>query len=209
VSKIRTKHLAMRLSGLPRISDNSSHLEQYQTEGDLAARWLTDINSDNSLVGARVVDLGAGNGILAMGALLLGASHATLIEVDSEAVKISEAHGREIAVETNSTIEVIEAELKGWPDGLEADMVIMNPPWGFQSKGADRIFIEAALASPADTIHLMHSAQATHPPEMAEQAGWDVEKRFSAEFRLPASMAHHTNRTTSTRATFWSFKRRD
>jgi predicted RNA methylase len=207
VSQIRTKHLAMRLSGLPRVAELSPHLEQYQTEGDLAARWLTDINSDNSLVGARVVDLGAGNGILALGALLLGANHATLIEVDPQAVKIAETYGREIAVETGSTIEVIEAELKGWPQGLGADVVIMNPPWGYQSKGADRVFIEAALASPAKTIHLVHSAQATHPPEMAEQAGWEVEKRFSAEFRLPASMAHHSHRTTSTRATFWRFKR--
>ena len=207
MSRIRTKHLAMRLSGLPRVIENSPFLEQYQTEGDLAARWLTDINSDNSLVGARVVDLGAGNGILALGALLLGASKATLIEVDSQAVRIAEIYGREIAAETGSTIEVIEAELKGWPQGLDADVVIMNPPWGFQSKGADRVFIEAALASPAETIHLMHSAQAIHPPEMAQRAGWEVEKRFSAEFRLPASMAHHSHRTTSTRATFWCFKR--
>ena len=79
---IRTKHLAMRLSQLVELDEFSPILEQYQTEGQLAARWLSTINSESPLDGMKVVDIGAGNGILGLGAALLGASKVTLIEVD-------------------------------------------------------------------------------------------------------------------------------
>ena len=42
-------------------------LEQYQTEGNLAALWLSQIDSLDGLEGKTVLDLGAGNGVQAMG----------------------------------------------------------------------------------------------------------------------------------------------
>ena len=38
------RHLAMALSQLPKHPCNVVELEQYQTEGDLAAKWLMEIN---------------------------------------------------------------------------------------------------------------------------------------------------------------------
>ena len=48
----------MLLSGLEQLQTLSSELEQYTTEGDLAARWLTDIaNFDDLRDGCTVADL--------------------------------------------------------------------------------------------------------------------------------------------------------
>lgn len=182
---LRLRHLAMALSKLPSHPCNEVELEQYQTEGDLAANWLMRIDAIDSLAGKRVLDLGAGNGILGHGAALLGAN-VVFVECDSNAAALCRDLGE--------TIEgrVGEVELP------EVDIVITNPPWGVQTHGADRIFIDSALGI-APILHIMHSAQASHLP--------DGELIMEAEFRMPATYAHHTSKTGSTNVACWRITR--
>ena len=73
----------MLLSGLLPHPCDSVELEQYTTDGDLAARWLADISAFDDLTeGCTVADLGAGNGVLGLGALAMGAGRAILVEAD-------------------------------------------------------------------------------------------------------------------------------
>ena len=86
---MRIRRLAMVLSNLEPHPCNDVDLEQYSTDGDLASRLLFDIVSfgdidDNTLVG----DLGAGNGILGIAALKLGAKEVIFVETDIEACNI-------------------------------------------------------------------------------------------------------------------------
>ena len=64
---MRPKHLAIELSKLEPHPCNSVELEQYATEGDLAAFWLLAIDQLDNLENKSVLDLGAGNGILGLG----------------------------------------------------------------------------------------------------------------------------------------------
>ena len=136
---------------LPNHPCNSIELEQYQTEGDLAALWLAQIDAHDGLEGKTVLDLGAGNGILGHGAQLLGAD-VTFVECDEDAANLCQKLGPTIIG------RVGDIELPN------VDIVITNPPWGVQTHGADRAFIDAALES-APVVHMMHSAAATHLPE--------------------------------------------
>ena len=61
---MKLRHLAIKLSKLPNHPCSNVDLEQYQTEGDLAALWLAQIDGLDGLEGKKVLDLGAGNGIL-------------------------------------------------------------------------------------------------------------------------------------------------
>ena len=93
---MRVRRLAMLLSGLEQIQSQSIELEQYATDGDLASRWLTDISTFGDLhEGCSVADLGAGNGVLGLGAMALGAGRAILVESDAEACDIANSrHSR-------------------------------------------------------------------------------------------------------------------
>ncbi len=201
---MRLRRLAMLLSGLEPHPSNSVELEQYTTEGDIAARWLADIASFSDIPeGCLIVDLGAGNGVLGLGALAMGAGRAILVEADQAACVVANSNAELIGF-ADST-QVIQATLgSDMIDLSSADLVISNPPWGRQSPRADRPFLEAMIEASAPT-HLLHSAEATHIQPLFEDAGWSVEKYGEADFALPATFSHHSRKRGKTRAAFWRF----
>ncbi len=192
----------MILSGLDPHPNDSVELEQYTTEGDLAARWLADIAAFGDLTeGRTVADLGAGNGILGLGALAMGAGRATLVEADQAACDAAKSNAESMGF--SDSVEVIQATLgSDKVDLRSADVVISNPPWGRQTPKADRPFLEAMIAADAPS-HLLHSAEATHIQPLFEDAGWSAERYGEADFALPAAYSHHSRQRGRTRAAFW------
>ncbi len=192
----------MILSGLDPHPNDSVELEQYTTEGDLAARWLADIAAFGDLTeGRTVADLGAGNGILGLGALAMGAGRATLVEADQAACDVAKSNAESMGFA--DSVEVIQATLgSDQVDLRSADVVISNPPWGRQTPKADRPFLEAMIAAEAPS-HLLHSAEATHIQPLFEDAGWSAERYGEADFALPAAYSHHSRKRGRTRAAFW------
>ena len=192
----------MLLSGLEPHLSNSVELEQYSTDGDLAARWLTDIAAFGDLSeGCTVADLGAGNGVLGLGALAMGAGRAILVEADQAACDVAKSNAESTGFA--DSVEVIRAKLgSDSVDLSSADVVISNPPWGRQTPRADRPFLEAMIATATPT-HLLHSAEATHIQPLFEDAGWSTERYGEADFALPAVYSHHSRQRGRTRAAFW------
>jgi len=192
----------MLLSGLEQIQSQSIKLEQYATDGDLAARWLTDISTFGDLhEGCSVADLGAGNGVLGLGAMALGAGRTILVEADQTACKIAQSNAEKMGFA--DSVEVIQASIG--TDSIEldsADVVISNPPWGRQSPKADRPFLDAILSARVSS-HLMHSGEASHVEPVFEEQGWSVERYGEADFALPAAYSHHSRQRGKTRAAFW------
>ncbi len=199
---MRIRRLAMLLSSLSEHPSGSVELEQYSTDGDLAARWLADIAAFGDLSeGCSVADLGAGNGILGLGALAMGAGRTILVEADQAACDVAKSNAESMGFA--DSVEVIQATLGSDPVDLgSADVVISNPPWGRQTPRADRPFLEAAIAAAAPT-HLLHSAEATHIQPLFEDASWSAERYGEADFALPASYSHHSRQRGMTRAAFW------
>ncbi len=199
---MRVRRLAMLLSSLSGHPSVSVELEQYATDGDLAARWLADIAAFGDLSeGCKVADLGAGNGVLGLGALAMGAGRAILVEADQAACDVAKSNAESMGFA--DSVEVIQATLGSDPVDLgSADMVISNPPWGRQTPRADRPFLEAMIAA-ATPAHLLHSAEATHIQPLFEDAGWTAEKYGEADFALPAAYSHHSRQRGRTRVAFW------
>ena len=192
---MRLRHLAMALSKLPPHPQSDVSLEQYATEGDFAARWIADIVQRGDIgEETRVVDLGAGNGILGIGCLLAGSASVLLVEQDSQCVHEYEG------------VEWLIGDIKEW-SGTEVDLVIMNPPWGVQIAMADRPFLEAAFSSEARVIYLLHSSKATHIESLAKSFDWSGEVVLSGSFRIPAQYEHHRSHQGTTDVAVWRFKR--
>ena len=199
---MKVRRLAMLLSSLSEHPSGSVELEQYTTEGDLAVRWLSDIVAFGDLAeGCTVADLGAGNGVLGLGALSMGAGRALLVEADQTACDVAMFNAE--SMRFADSVELIQATLGSEPVDLSsADVIISNPPWGRQTSRADRPFLEAMIAAEIPA-HLLHSAEAIHIQPLFEDAGWSAERYGEADFALPAAYSHHSRQRGRTRAAFW------
>ena len=199
---MRLRSLAIKLSKLQEISSPNLNLEQYQTEGEIAARWLFDIQSfDDLKPGCRVVDLGCGNGFLGIGAVLMGAGSAILVDSDEKSCEVSTRNVESLGISdsvkiVNSKIGEKDIEIR------EADIVVSNPPWGTQKKASDRPFLEEII-SIGTIAHLMHSSRATHIRNFFEEFDWSSEEYGDLEFALPATYGHHSRMRGRTRASLW------
>ena len=196
---MRQRHLAMRLSSLTPHPCHSVELEQYPTEGNLAAAWLTKIGLGDGFDGKHILDLGAGNGVLGIGAAFLGAEHVTMVECDSVTVETLRMNVEDVDGVSMSTI--LEQRIDGRPLNLDSkvDMVIMNPPWGVQTQRADRMFFETIFAMEIPLVHFIHSIDAEHLLPLAQEHGYELHSIYQDDFRLPPAYAHHSKNKATTR----------
>ena len=199
---MRLRSLAIQLSKLQEISSPNLNLEQYQTEGEIAARWLFDIQSfDDLKPGCRVVDLGCGNGILGIGAVLMGAGSAILVDSDEKSCEVSTRNVESLGI--SDSVKIINSKIGEKDIEIrEADIVVSNPPWGTQKKASDRPFLEEII-SIGTIAHLMHSSQATHIRNFFNEFGWSSEEYGDLDFALPATYGHHSRMRGRTRASLW------
>lgn len=206
---MRPKHLAIELSKLQPHPCRSLELEQYATEGDLAAYWMLGVDQLDSVEGKHVVDLAAGNGILGLATMFLGASKVTLIEADEQAVEVALKNIQRAEEKTGGSARAIRAMVG--KDTIELDeaidVVVMNPPWGVQTTRADRPLLDFAFSLGAESVHILHSAKAKHVQAIASDHGYHGEIMLETEFRLPPTYAHHSKGKASTAVRCWRFHR--
>lgn len=205
---MRPKHLAIRLSKLTPHPCNDVVLEQYATEGDLAAYWMLAVDQLDEFEGKIVADLGAGNGILGIAALLLGAQRVIFIETDEDALAVLRSNVASLERDLADKADVVAAQvgLDDLPLG-NIDLVVMNPPWGVQRERADRPFLDTAFTSAAQAVHLLHSDRASHVEAVAKSHSWEAEAVLRTEFRLPPTYEHHSKRSGTTDVQCWRFYR--
>ena len=118
---MRMRSLGIALSKLERKKNLDPLLEQYITSGELASRWLYDIMAFGDIsVGCKIVDLGAGNGNLGIGASLLGAGFVTFIEADKEMCEVASKNAKTTL--QDGTYDIVNIEIgkenpggAGWP----------------------------------------------------------------------------------------------
>ena len=168
----------------PDFDEPIPELEQYSTPPDIAFEIIKKVNSSGNLSG-KVADLGSGTGRLAIAAALLGAD-VTGYEIDSEAMSISEKYSSQ----NNLDIKWINAAVEGID--TEFDTVIMNPPFGSQRPGADKIFLEKAMeiATNVWTIHLSETRKFIE--KIIEKNNFHVIELYEFEYPLKNSMPFHS-----------------
>lgn len=185
---MRKKHLSMLLSRLRGFPNPRPELEQYRTPGNVASELLWLAHSLGDIEGKVIADLGAGTGVLAIGACLLGARGVYAVEVDEEALKTAEENARSLGIDC---IEFINADVSEF--SKKVDAVVMNPPFGSQVKHADRPFLLKAFEV-SDVVYSIHLAK----PEVrrfievfVRDSGFLITHRLTVPFEIPAQFSFH------------------
>jgi len=168
-------------------------LEQYATPPDLASRLLhlADLNDD---LRRRVVDLGTGTGILAIGAALAGAP--AVVGIDRDHAALSTARENERRHPSRTPVHWVLADATRPPLAPDNPVtVVANPPFGAQQgqRHADRAFL-ATAASLATVSYTIHNADSLAFVEaFAGDHGGTVTHAYAAEIVVPHQFPWHTS----------------
>nr|MDO8083606.1 50S ribosomal protein L11 methyltransferase [Candidatus Sigynarchaeum springense] len=173
-------------------------LEQYATDA-IAAVELVFIAGfvHDDLHGRLVIDLGTGTGRLAISALCMGAWRVVGLEIDPHALALAMENARAFGLERRLDLvlgDVLAGSNLLYPRLLGAT-IIMNPPFGVQSKGADARFLRAAMAIPGVdviySIHLKNEKNRTFLQNLVKDGGWKVVEMHQTMMILPRLYYFH------------------
>lgn len=129
------------------------YLEQYTVSEQLASNMLyIAAYANNDIIGKSVLDLGCGTGRLALGAAFLGAESVVGIDIDRLAIKTARENATQLDIAdrvewVNGDIDIIVGKF---------DTVVQNPPFGVQTREADRVFLVKALEV-GDVVYSLHN----------------------------------------------------
>lgn len=148
---MKKKHLEILLQQIPDLSNPIPALEQYMTPASIAAEIIYLAYQNRDIEGKKILDLGCGSGIFAVGAMLAGAKKAIGIDVDKQAITLAISYAQKQALDIDYySMDIEECT-------VQADTVLMNPPFGAQKANlqADRRFLEKAM-NLAPVIYSLH-----------------------------------------------------
>jgi putative methylase len=121
--------LKKKLSRVEEFEEPRISLEQYITPAALAADTVHTAYMQQDIEGLTVADLGAGTGILAIGAALAGAEKVKAYDTDEKALEQAKDNAEKLGVKEFIDFEAYDIE----EVEKEADTVLMNPPFSVHS----------------------------------------------------------------------------
>ncbi len=188
------KELEILLEGLEPHPRPEVLLEQYSLPAVNAAEilWIAHLKHGD-IAERSVLDLGCGTGILAIGAALLGASRVIGIDLDCSALKAAMRNALRKGV---SFIGWICGDVRKLPVRAAVDTVVQNPPFGVKRRGADAVFLEAAL-SVGEVVYSIHKAGESNRrflERFIAEIGGRITDIYPIRIRLPPTYPFHHKR---------------
>lgn len=207
---MKKRTLEIMLSSMEAPENPSAPLEQYSTPSNIAADILYLAYSMGDIEGKRIADLGCGGGIFSIGASLLGADSVIGVDADESSLKkAGENAGRFpdlLSYMKENRLQFLPMDVREF--GMQTDTVLMNPPFGSQTRGADRPFLEAAINS-AQTVYSLHNATTEEfVTKKAEEMGAEVTAMKNYKFPIPFMFKFHRKEKTEIDVTMFRMERR-
>ena len=196
------KTLAVELSNIKTFYEPNIILEQYPTDSEIAASALWEAAMKGWIKDKKIADLGAGTGILGLGALLMGAKSVDFVEKDKRAIKILSANIEKLKKEyALGTSNIIESDILQISE--KYDLVIMNPPFGTKNKGEDTKFLLKAFALSNKVVTFHKTETAEYIENLANSNRFSILHKKNTSFPLKKSMPQHKKKTERIKVTFW------
>lgn len=209
---LKLKKLEEFLQGVDDFSQPKIRLEQYATPSHIAACMLHTIQAKyGDLDGRFVADLGAGCGMLSIGAFLMGAAATVGFELDADAVQIFRANVADMEL---PAVECVQCDVLGelaapasrWLGVF--DTVLLNPPFGTKhNAGQDVRFVEVALRLSHGCVYSLHKSSTRDFIRKRAEREWGVGAEVVAELRynLEASYRFHKKKSVDIEVDCWRF----
>ena len=182
---LRKRRLETVLQQIRPLRSLSARLEQYLTPAHIAADVLWEAYSSGDIQGRDVADLGCGNGIFSIGAKLLGADRVVGVDVDKDAVEIASENANDLSLE----IEFIVSDVSDFQGSFHT--TVQNPPFGAQTRHADRAFIQKSIAISPTVYSLHNEAGRDFVFQMAESLGVTCATVKRYKFEIPYAFEFH------------------
>lgn len=211
MKKIGSKSgLAVILSQLKGFENPESELEQYQTESEIAAEIIWNAFYRREIEEMVVADLGAGTGILGIGALIMGAKKVFFVEKDGSALSICRENITFIEEKLGSDIMSRASFVVGDVSLFDekVDVLLENPPFGIQSqKHADRVFLEKAMAV-SPIIYSFHTVESKPLIEaLSKDREFMIEGYWEFDWPLKKTMKFHKKKIQYIRVGCWRLEK--
>ena len=201
----RKKQLAIVLSNLEKFGKPKVDLEQYETPGNIAAEllWITDMKG--KIRNKTIADLGCGTGILSIGCALLGAKKVYAVDIDREAITIAKRNA--VKMGCSDSIDFFEMDVSDFD--IKVDTVVMNPPFGCQSRNADRPFLQKSFEISKDvfSLHLAKEEVERFLKRYSEGVGFRAHFMKKVKMEIPAKFFFHKKRIDRIDANIIYFER--
>ncbi|MEO3993321.1 MAG: METTL5 family protein [Desulfurococcaceae archaeon TW002] len=189
--RISRKWLGIVVSGVPDFKIPKEELEQYVTPADIVADLVWSAFMAGDIEGRVVHDLGCGTGRLALASSMLNSKYVVCSDVDEDALSIAS----EVLMEGSPIpYDLVLADLREAPPFRSSDcVVVMNPPFGVKSRGADIDFLKTALTT-CSTVYSIHKLSEGFR-EVLEEVMRSLNSRCDVlkiiKFPLRASLSKH------------------
>ncbi|MBI2148697.1 methyltransferase [Candidatus Woesearchaeota archaeon] len=181
------KEIAIKLSKLNDFAELNINLEQYKTDSEIASELLWVAYQNGDIKGKTIADLGCGNGILGMGALLLDASFVYFLDIDKNALDVCKDNLDSFYKGKN--YELILGDVPAF--NKKIDTVIMNPPFGVQKRKADKVFLEAAMENSNKTYSIHKIESKKFIQSLCNDHGFSVDNIMERKFILRKTYGFH------------------
>ncbi|MFX1419206.1 MAG: METTL5 family protein [Promethearchaeota archaeon] len=160
--KINKKSLISIIQTTESFSNPKIELEQYCIDATCAVDIIYYAGFEyNDINNSMIVDLGAGTGRLSIASALLKSNYVLSVDIDINALIILKKNAlsldlAHIIYPICADIEYFELYKNNLPKKMKIT-TIMNPPFGVQTRFADRAFLEKAFSF-SDIVYSIHLA---------------------------------------------------
>ena len=163
----------------------AARTEPYPTPAGIAAEVLYVAHAKGDVADRSVVDLGCGNGVLAIAGKLVGAGRVVGVDSDPAAIDVARRNAERAQVD----VEWRVADVRTIREPFET--VVMNPPFGSQTRRADRPFFEVALSVGRVIYTFLNAKAEAYVRRRIESAGGRITDRLEYAFPLRHAFAFH------------------
>lgn len=182
-----------------------SNLEQYFTPYDLALNFLKKLDFKNKIV----IDLGCGNGILGLIALLLGAKNVIFVDVDKNSISIAKKNYDFLRTKNKNIGKAFflqkDISLLKKSELPKIDVSLMNPPFGTidENKKIDVVFLKKALKLSKKILTMHKTASKDFIKKTFQENNFNI--LFEEDFLFPINKLykHHTKEKVDVEVTLF------